>query len=134
MYPVLGSLVDFVHALLMVAWVAGLPLLFWRKYPRLTAGYAVYSIGFIVAYQVSRLVFHGECFMTALSRWFWEKGGAPSAPEEWFTVRVATAIFRMTPSHKAVNMTAQALILITAMGMLVTLYRRRGARSEQQAS
>lgn len=132
MYPVLGSLVDFAHALLMVAWIAGLPLLFWRKHPRLTVWYAVYAIGFIVLYQVSRM-FYGECFMTALSRWFWEKGGAPvgSTPDEWFTVRVSMAIFRMAPSHKAINLAAQVLILITALGMLVTLHRRRGARDEQ---
>lgn len=133
MFPVLGSLVDFVHALLMVAWVAGLPLLFWRKHPRATAWYAAYAISFILLYQGSRL-FLGECFLTSLSGWLWRQGSAPvHAPGEWFTVRVATAIFRMTPSHKAVTVLGQALVLVTAMGMLVTLRRRRGAHDEHGA-
>lgn len=131
----LGSLVDFAHALLMMAWVAGLPLLFWRKHPQLTAWYAVYAVAFIIAYQASRVVF-GACFLTALAQWLWEKGGAPlaSPADEWFTVRVSTAIFRMAPSHRAINLVAQALILITAMGLLVARSGRRGARDERRMS
>ncbi len=104
MFPVLGSLVDFLHALLMVAWVAGLPLLFWRRHPRLSRLYAVYAVVFIVLNQGSRL-FLGECFLTTLSRYLWEHGGAPprSAPDEWFTVRVALAVFHLTPSHRSIK-------------------------------
>ena len=133
MFPVLGSVVDFVHALLMVAWVAGLPLLFSRRYPRAARWYALYAIVFIVLNQASRL-FLGECFLTTVSRFFWEHGGAPprSAPGEWFTVRVAMAVFHLTPSHRAINALAELLILVTALGMLwSTRHRRRhgGARA-----
>src|SRR5207253_2066867 len=34
MFPVLASIIDLLHALLMLAWVAGLPLLFWHRFPR----------------------------------------------------------------------------------------------------
>jgi hypothetical protein len=127
MFPIAGSIVDFVHALLMAAWVLGLPLLFWRRYPRLTRGYAVYAVGFIVLNQLSRL-FLGECFLTTVSRWLWERGGAPprSAPSEWFTVRLALAVFHMAPSHRSITVLSEALIFVTAVGMLISM--RRAAR------
>jgi hypothetical protein len=128
MFQVLASLVDFFHALVMVAWIAGLPLLFWRRRPALTRAYAVYAVSFIVLSQGSHLLI-GECFLTTLSRWLWEHGGAAPrvAPEEWFTVRFAMAIFRLTPSHRAIKILGEALILVTAIGMLLSL--RTASRS-----
>lgn len=122
MFPVLGSLVDLLHALLMAGWVAGLPLLFFRKYPRATRGYAIYAVVFIVLNQASRLVL-GECFLTTISRWLWEHGRAPpgSAPGEWFTVRLAMAIFHMAPSHRSITVLSEALILVSAVGMLLSM-------------
>jgi hypothetical protein len=122
MFQVLASLVDFVHALVMVVWIAGLPLLFWRRRPGLTRAYAIFAVSFIVLSQGSHLL-TGECFLTTLSRWLWEHGGAAprAAPEEWFTVRFATAIFHLTPSHRAIKLLGEALILVTAIGMLVSL-------------
>ena len=35
MAPELASVVDAIHALVMVLWVLGLPLLFWHRWPRL---------------------------------------------------------------------------------------------------
>jgi hypothetical protein len=129
MFPVLGSLVDFVHALLMVAWVAGLPLLFWRRFAHLSRAYAVYAVVFIVLNQGSRL-FLGECFLTTLSRYLWEHSSAPlrSAPGEWFTVRVALAVFHLTPSHRSIKLVSEALIFVTAVGMLVSMRRGRRER------
>src|SRR6185369_14576291 len=63
MLPVLASMVDFVHALFMAVWVLGLPLLFWRRFPRATWWYAVYAVTFIVLSQGSR-IWLGECFLT----------------------------------------------------------------------
>ena len=131
MLAVLGSVVDFVHALLMVAWVAGLPLLFCRRHPRVARGYAVYAVVFIVLNQASRF-FLGECFLTSLSRFLWEHGGAParSAPGEWFTVRVAMAVFHRTPSHRAITVLSELLVLLTAVGMLwSTRHRGKGGRA-----
>jgi len=129
MLPVLASVVDFVHAMLMAAWVLGLPLLFWHKHPRATRWYATYAVSFIVLYQGSR-IFLGECFLTSLSRLLWESGGArpASSPNEWFTVRVAMAIFHLAPSHHAVTIARQILIFATAVGMLVSMRRHRTAR------
>jgi len=129
MFPALASLVDLLHALLMVAWVAGMPLLFWRRYPRATRWYAIYAIVFIVLNQASKALL-GECFLTTVARFLWERGGAPpgTAPEEWFTVRIAMAVFHMAPSHKAITLVAEALILVSAVGMLLSLRRSRSVR------
>ena len=126
MFPVLGSLVDLLHALLMVAWIAGLPLLFWRRYPRASLWYAAYAIVFVVINQASRY-FLGECFLTTIARLLWEQGGAPprSAPGEWFTVRVALAIFHMAPSHRSITVLSELLMLVTAAGTLLSMRRAR---------
>jgi hypothetical protein len=120
MGPILGASIDFLHALLMAMWILGLPLLFWYRWPRLTRAYAVYAIGFIVANQVSHALL-GECFLTTLARACWELRRGPSGPTaaygEWFTVRMAEAIFRMTPSHRAIKLASEALIFLTAVGV-----------------
>lgn len=126
MFAVLGSAVDFLHALLMVAWVVGLPLLFWQRFPRATKWYAIYAVVFIILNQASQYIL-GECFLTALARMLWEHGGAPphTAPDEWFTVRVARAVFHMTPSHKSIKRLSELIILVSAVGMLVSMRRHR---------
>jgi hypothetical protein len=45
----LAALIDVTHALLMAAWVLGLPLLFWHRWPRWTRAYAIYAIAFVAA-------------------------------------------------------------------------------------
>lgn len=126
MFPILGSLVDFAHALLMVAWIAGLPLLFWHAYPRATRWYAGYAVVFVALNQASRLLL-GECFLTTIARHLWEHGGArpQSAPGEWFTVRLAMAVFHLTPSHGIITTVSEVLIFVTAVGMLFWLRRAR---------
>jgi hypothetical protein len=126
MYPVLASAVDLLHALFMVAWVAGLPLLYFRRYPRATRAYALYAIVFIVLNQLSKVLLD-ECFLTTLARRLWEQGGLPpgAAPGEWFTVRLSLAVFRMAPSHKAITVASEILIFASAVGMLATLRRAR---------
>lgn len=127
MFLVLASAVDVLHALLMVAWVLGLPLLFWHRYPRLTRGYAIYALSFIILSQVSHYAL-GECFLTTLSRALWLAGSPdPGAVAgEWFTVRLAYAVFRLSPSHRSIVYVSEALILLTAVGMLISMRRLRG--------
>jgi hypothetical protein len=120
MWATLGASVDFVHAVLMASWVVGMPLLFWHRWPRATRAYAVYAIVFIVINQASRL-WLGECLLTTLARACWSRGsrGAEGASQEWFTVRLSEAVFRLTPSHGSIKLVSEALILVTAVGMLV---------------
>lgn len=133
MGPVLGACIDIVHALLMAGWVLGLPLLFWHRWPRLTRAYAFYAIGFIVANQLSHVLL-GECFLTSLARACWQHGsgsaGSSPAYEEWFTVRISEAVFRLTPSHRTIKLVSEALILLTATGVAFRgIVARRHRRS-----
>ena len=122
MWQVLGSMVDVVHALLMAAWVLGLPLLFIRRWPQITRAYGVYAISFIATSQLSNLAL-GECFLTTIAGQFWLHASVPSASDsnEWFTVRLARWVFDMTPSHRAIVLVSELLILVTAVGTLFSL-------------
>ena len=133
-----GASVDFFHALVMALWVIGLPLLFWHRWPRLTQMYAIYAIGFVAMNQLSDVLLD-ECFLTTLARAAWET--TPSATpsdvsREWFTVRAAEAIFRLTPSHGAIKLATEGLILLTALGvayrgLMHRHHRLRGTGSGQ---
>jgi hypothetical protein len=125
MWQALAVGTDFVHAMLMVAWIAGLPLLVWHRWPRAARTYAVYAIVFVVTSQVSQWVL-GECFLTNLALFCWER--VPStAPvsKEWFTVRIARAVFHMAPSHRAIVILSEALVVTTAVAALWSLHRLR---------
>ncbi len=127
MWHVLGATVDLIHALSMVAWVVGLPLLFAaRRYPRASRAYIVFAVGFIALNQLSHYVL-GECFLTTAARWCYlhDRSGTPSY--EWFTVRLAEAVFRMTPSHRSIVVLSQVLVAATGLGALVWL-RQHPAR------
>jgi len=133
MYWHLAAAVDALHAIFMIAQVAGLPLLFIHRWPTLTRAYGVYAIVFIVLNQASQY-FLGECFLTTIARSLWKLGSIPGAnvSSEWFTVRFAEAVFHMTPSHKAITVATQALLLVTAIGILHTV--RRGRDHEPNTS
>jgi hypothetical protein len=127
MWRAFGSAVDVVHALLMVAWVIGLPLLFVRRWQRLTHAYSVYAIAFILTSQLSHVAL-GECFLTTISRALWEHsaayGAALTDSSEWFTVRLAKWVFDMSPTHRAVVISTELLILLTVLGELFVLHRK----------
>ncbi len=126
LWHVLGASIDLVHALLMAAWVLGLPLLFVRRLPRWTRAYGIYAIGFILVSQGSRLLL-GECFLTTFARSIWrlapQSRGVETVADDWFTVRLAAAVFHLAPSHRAIVMVSDALVFVTAAGAL--LARRR---------
>jgi hypothetical protein len=126
MWSALGATVDVAHAVFMAAWVLGLPLLFCHQRPRLRRAYALYAIVFIGLNLASRAAL-GECFLTSVARACWERAvdagsGAPVS-QEWFSVRLAEAVFQMTPTHDGIKMGSEALILVTAIGVLSSLRR-----------
>ena len=106
----------------MGLWVLGIPLLFVRSHPRVRRLYAVYAIAFVVLSQLSMLLLD-ECFLTALVRPLWERAGSGDV-HEWFTVRASRLIFGMAPSHRAISILSEVLIVITALGVLVSMHRR----------
>ena len=126
MWHVVASLIDLVHALAMVAWVGGLPLLLWRGRPAWSRAYVRYAIAFILLSQGSQWLL-GECFLTSLTRAAWNAGGGfDAADRTWFTIRVAEAVFRLRPSERAISIAFEALVLVTAVGVLV--HGRRSGR------
>jgi len=136
MWSALAAAIDVAHALLMAAWVVGLPLLFWHRWPRATRAYALFAIAFVVINQASRM-WLGECFLTTVARACWNQaaksGASVSVSEEWFTVRLAEAIFSLTPTHRSIKIVSEALILATAIGVLVSLRHLPGARALRPA-
>jgi hypothetical protein len=132
MWHSVAALTDLVHALSMVAWVAGLPLLVWHGLPRLSRAYVVYAIAFVLLSQGSQWLL-GECFLTTATRAAWNAGGGFD-PEDrtWFTIRLAELVFRMRPSERAVSIAFEVLVLVTALGVLLH-FRRGRARAAHAA-
>lgn len=128
MWAFLGSFVDLVHALTMAMWVAGMPLLFWHRWPRLTRIYGLYAVTFIIVSQTSQWLL-GECFFTTIARWCWQRSDGGGS-DEWFTVRVAQAVFKLTPSHRSIAVVSELLILVTAAGVLFAGRRQRMAHGD----
>ena len=131
MWQLVGSLVDVVHALFMAVWVLGLPLLFLQRWPRLRRAYGIYAIVFIVLSQASEWLL-GECFLTTVASRLWERASGVTTIDasEWFTVRLAKWIFDMAPSHRAIVIVSELLILVTALGVLFSL---RGAHTTERS-
>ena len=130
MWQALGSAVDVMHALLMAAWLLGMPLLFWHGRPALTRAYAVYATAFVVISQLSRPIF-GECVFTTLARWLWNHPSGSSrvdaAPDEWFTVRLSRAVFATAPSHRVIAISSEIVSAVAALGVLWSMRRLRRA-------
>jgi hypothetical protein len=116
---VLATFLDFLHALFIAAWALGLPLLFWQRWPRLSRAYAAYAVAFVTLNLLSDWII-GECFLTTITRHLWENAAThPKNIHEWFTVRFAELVFRLTPSHESIKLVSKALVFVTAIGVLV---------------
>jgi len=126
---VLATMLDFFHALVIATWALGLPLLFWQRWPKLSRIYAAYAIGFVSLNLLSDWLI-GECFLTTITRYFWENAATrPSNSSEWFTVRFAELVFKLTPSHDTIKLLTKTLVFVTAIGALVHKSRSSFHRS-----
>lgn len=133
-WAVLATAVDLIHAASMAVWLLGLPVLFVRsaRWRRARRGFAYYAIGFVVVSQASQMLL-GECFLTTLVRPLWERGGY-EASSDWFTVRLAQLVFGMIPSHRAISRAWEALVVVTAAGVLYSLHHDRRERRRAVSS
>ena len=125
MWSALAATVDLVHALAMAGWFLGFPLLFVRRWRTARLSYAVYAVVFIVASQLSMFVVD-ECFLTTLARWCALHDPTRAVSSEWFTERIANAVFGMAPSHRWVTWVSEGLMIATAAAVLVMVGRSRG--------
>jgi len=55
-YGVLAETVDLAHALSMLLWGLGLPLLAWHRFPQLSRGYMWFAIAFVLISMISHYV------------------------------------------------------------------------------
>jgi len=124
MWVALGVGVDLIHALAMTAWFVGFPLLFVRRWPHARLAYAIYAVTFIVLSQASMLLID-ECFLTAVTHWCWGHDPTHVASNDWFTVRIARDVFGMAPSRHVISRLSEALVLVTAAGVIVSVVRSR---------
>ena len=66
-----------------------------------------------------------ECFLTAVTRWCWGHDPAHVVSNDWFTERIARAVFGMAPSRRLITRFSEALVLATAAGVIISIFRVR---------
>ena len=109
LFRFLAAGVELVHGLLMVAWGLGLPLLVWRRFPRLRRAYIWFSLTFVAVSLVSHALL-GECVLTTGARALWEAGGG-YAERVPFIVTFTNRIARIRPSADAAVLVWEVAIL-----------------------
>ena len=110
-WSVLAALVEFVHALLMAAWVVGIPLLLVRRWPRLRLA----SSAFAMASSSCRGC-RSVSSASASSRRMGRRCGPARPPRACGRPRprsgspcaFAYAVFHLAPSHRAVTLVGEA--------------------------
>lgn len=107
----------------MLMLIAGLPLLFSRRFPIVSRVYAAYAVVFVVVSQGTQLLL-GECFLTTLARMALVHSGKLGDPQ-WFTVRFSRLIFGLAPSERLISITFDLLVAIIAVGVLLQISHRR---------
>lgn len=115
-YHALAAGVEIVHALAMIVWGLGLPLLVWHRYERLVRAYMWFAIAFVTTSVVSNLVF-GECFFTTLARHLWTAAGG-FRDEVPFIVLFTNAVAGIRPSTRAAVLAWEVAIVATSIGTL----------------
>jgi len=114
---------DLVHALAMLLWGLGLPLLFWHRFPRLSRAYMWFAIAFVGTSVLSHQLL-GECFLTTLARELWQASGGyrDRVP---FTVVLVNRIAGFRPEERAVVWLWEAAVVATSAASLWYWYRTR---------
>jgi hypothetical protein len=122
-FRLLGAGVDALHALGMLVWGLGLPLLVWHRFRRLSHAYMVYALVFVVVSLVSHFLL-GECVLTTLARKLWLLGGGyrDGTP---FTALLANTVAGMRPSRREVVLLWEGAILATSVGSIWCWLRTR---------
>lgn len=127
LFAVSANLVDGLHALAMIVWVVGLPLLFWHGRPKWSRTYVWYALAFVIVTRVSHSVF-GECALTTLARYLRNLGGAHLADHESFMVRVVNTVAGLRFTEQSAVLVWEWSVFLCSAGMLVYLYREHRRR------
>lgn len=130
---VFANLIDALHALAMIAWVLGLPLLFWHRYPKWTRAYVVYALAFVVVTRLSHSVL-GECVLTTGARDLRNHGGAALHDHTSFMVRVVNGVAGLRFTEQSAVLVWEWSVFIVSAAVLVHFYlERRRRRHEGRA-
>jgi hypothetical protein len=130
-YAVAASFAETIHASFMVAYVVGIPLLFFYRWPRVSRIYAAYAVAFVVFSQGSKLLW-GHCYLAPLAGELWHRSGTAIAANEWFTVRLSNLVFHAAPSHRIISWIGDAFVLVTAIGTVLRLRSQADRHSSSQ--
>jgi hypothetical protein len=129
LYAVLAETVDLAHALSMLVWGLGLPLLAWHHFPRLSRAYMRFAIAFVLISVVSHYVL-GECVLTTMARWLWHASGNARDGAPFMTLLV-NDIAGIRPSNRAVVHAWELAVLATSAGSLWCWARTASTPSTQ---
>jgi hypothetical protein len=133
-YASLAAGVEMLHALAMIVWGLGLPLLFWHRYQRLSRFYTWYALTFVGISVISNLVL-GECILTTWAQDLWQAAGGfrERVP---FVVTLTNMVAGFRPSTRAAVLAWEIAIVLTSVGMLWSWRKASRARSsvEQKPS
>lgn len=129
-YQVLSGASDVVHALAMIVWVVGLPLLFWHGWPRASRAYVWYALGFVIVTWASHWIW-GECVLTRLSRELWNASGRGAPEHGSFTVRLVNAVAGVRFTEHSAVLLWEVAIFACSSGMLFYLYAQRRRQRER---
>jgi hypothetical protein len=116
LYGVLAETVDLAHALAMLVWGLGLPLLAWHRFPRWSRAYMWFAIAFVLISAISHYVL-GECVLTTVARWLWHASGRARDGAPFMTLLV-NSIAGIRPSNRAVVHAWELAVLATSVGSL----------------
>jgi hypothetical protein len=120
-FQVAAQLIDISHALAMLLWALGLPLLFWHRFPSLSHAYMLFALGFVVGTVASHQLL-GECFLTSLARYCWNQAGVlrEAVP---FTTVLANSVAGFRPRTRTVVIVWESLVLLSGVGGLYYWHR-----------
>jgi hypothetical protein len=110
LFRFLAAGIELIHGLLMLIWGLGLPLLVWRRFPRLRRGYSWFSLTFVGISLVSHALL-GECVLTTWARALWQAGGG-YAEKVPFIVTFTNRVAHVRPSTDAAVLVWEVAILL----------------------
>jgi hypothetical protein len=116
LFRALAALTDLIHVGFMLVWGLGLPLLFWRRFPKLSRAYMWFTLAFVAVTVGSHLLL-GECFLTTLARELWTRGEGfrDRVP---FTVLLSEWIAGFRPSSREAVLIWEVAVFVSSAGAL----------------
>lgn len=127
-FRMLAIAVDVVHAVAMLVWGLGLPLLLWHASHRLSRIYMWYSVCFVLITVLSHQLL-GECFLTTWARLLWSRAG-DGRGDVAFSIVLVNAVAGIRPSSRTAVLVWEVAVLLSSVGSLWCWYVTRPNRHQ----